>query len=173
MRVRPHMKAGKRAIYSNARNAMIVIAILFSIIISQILLSVATSSGAYEIASNKENLKQLTQTYDKTYQIVTALSSPQNLAAQAENLGMVSNNTPAFLRLSDGAVLGSPTPASPDAKLIIDGASIPNAQLDSIINKKSNVEESITQPKSVVVNATNNSNTPQVLTNGLPAVLTH
>ena len=43
------------------------------------------------------------------------LDSPQNLAANAEGLGMVSNGNPVFLRLSDGAVLGAAGPARPPA----------------------------------------------------------
>lgn len=40
------------------------------------------------------------------------LASPQRLALQAAELGMVPNTTPVFLRLSDGRVVGDPVPAS-------------------------------------------------------------
>lgn len=40
------------------------------------------------------------------------LRDPQRVAAQAKQLGMVPAASPAFLRLSDGAVLGSPAPAT-------------------------------------------------------------
>jgi hypothetical protein len=39
------------------------------------------------------------------------LRDPQRVAVQARAMGMVPPNTPAFLRLSDGKVLGNPTPA--------------------------------------------------------------
>lgn len=39
------------------------------------------------------------------------LRDPQRLAVQARAIGMVPPNSPAFLRLSDGKVLGNPTPA--------------------------------------------------------------
>jgi hypothetical protein len=42
------------------------------------------------------------------------LRDPQRVAVQARRLGMVPMPSPAFLRLSDGKVLGRPTPASPD-----------------------------------------------------------
>ena len=40
------------------------------------------------------------------------LRNPQRLALRAKRLGMVPQASPAFLRLSDGTVLGTPTPAS-------------------------------------------------------------
>ena len=42
------------------------------------------------------------------------LRDPQRVAVQARKMGMVPAGTPAFLRLSDGAVLGKPTPATID-----------------------------------------------------------
>ena len=41
-----------------------------------------------------------------------ALRNPQRLAIRAKHLGMVPPASPAFIRLSDGTVLGTPTPAS-------------------------------------------------------------
>jgi hypothetical protein len=41
------------------------------------------------------------------------LRDPQKVAARAKKLGMVPSSTPAFLRLSDGKVLGTPTVADP------------------------------------------------------------
>ena len=40
------------------------------------------------------------------------LRAPQRLAERAKHLGMVPPSSPAFIRLSDGAVLGKPQPAS-------------------------------------------------------------
>lgn len=42
------------------------------------------------------------------------LRDPQRLASSAKELGMVAPTNPAFIRLSDGAVLGKPLAASPD-----------------------------------------------------------
>ncbi|HET8718214.1 MAG TPA: hypothetical protein VFM50_10745 [Nocardioidaceae bacterium] len=41
------------------------------------------------------------------------LRDPQRVAERAKKLGMVPAGSPAFLRLSDGAVLGNPAPADP------------------------------------------------------------
>jgi hypothetical protein len=43
-----------------------------------------------------------------------ALRDPQRVAEQAHRLGMVPAGAPAFLRLSDGKVVGKPTPAVAD-----------------------------------------------------------
>ena len=48
-----------------------------------------------------------------------ALRDPQRVAARAQQMGMVPENSPAFLRLSDGKVLGKATPAAPDGALRI------------------------------------------------------
>jgi hypothetical protein len=40
------------------------------------------------------------------------LRDPQRVAREAQGMGMVIPATPAFLRLADGKVLGTPTPAT-------------------------------------------------------------
>jgi hypothetical protein len=42
------------------------------------------------------------------------LRDPQHLAVAAKGLGMVAPSQPAFIDLATGAVLGNPTPATPD-----------------------------------------------------------
>jgi hypothetical protein len=41
-----------------------------------------------------------------------SLRNPQRLAVRAKRLGMVPAATPAFIKITDGTVLGTPTPAS-------------------------------------------------------------
>jgi hypothetical protein len=41
------------------------------------------------------------------------MRDPQKVAARAKRLGMVPGTGPAFIRLSDGKVLGNPTVAEP------------------------------------------------------------
>ncbi|MGZ4436183.1 MAG: hypothetical protein ACXVW6_01000 [Nocardioidaceae bacterium] len=43
---------------------------------------------------------------------LATLRNPQRVAERAQRMGMVPPTSPAFLRLSDGKVLGSPVPAS-------------------------------------------------------------
>lgn len=48
---------------------------------------------------------------------VQRLSSPGRVANEAGKLGMVPNTNPAFLRISDGKVIGEPQPAAPGTNL--------------------------------------------------------
>jgi hypothetical protein len=88
---------------------------VLAIVVTQLMLSIGVSQGAYQIEGLKEHQSQLSRSQQAVSERVDTLSSPQNLAANAEALGMVSNGTPVYLRLSDGAVIGSPTAASASA----------------------------------------------------------
>lgn len=113
---------------SNLRSAIILVLIIFGIIITQILLSVSTASGAYEIANLKQENKDLSLELQNLKQQTTYLDSPQFLSDKAEKIGMVMSDSPAFLRLSDGAVIGTPTPASPENSITLkSGNLVPNA----------------------------------------------
>jgi hypothetical protein len=85
------------------------------IVVAQLLLSVGISQGAYEISSLQSSRVELSRTADGVNEDLVRLSSPQSLAANAEALGMVTSSSPAYLRLSDGAVLGAPASASATA----------------------------------------------------------
>ncbi len=165
--------------------AFITLATLMGIIIAQLLLSVALASGAYEIASLKQSNKELARTYQTVNQDLDRLSSPQNLSANAEALGMVTNSTPVYLRLSDGAVLGSPEPASPNGA-VLNGAegAVPNSLLSGVTlvtqkeseakaaaAKKAAEEAMKKAPDSAPAAAIQVG--PVALTNGLPGVATH
>lgn len=183
---RSQRKARPRVFY-----AIVTVGVVFGIIIANLLLSVAVASGAYEIAGLQQSNKELGRTYQTMNQDLDRLASPQNLAANAEALGMVNNSTPVYLRLSDGAVLGTPEPASASAGVIAgaEGA-VPNALLSdvSLVTKKESeakaaaakkAAEEATQaapaaqtgvPASAPAAATPAG--PVALTNGLPGVAT-
>lgn len=112
--------------------AVVTISVIFGIIVAQLLLSVAVSSGAYEISGLQAQNRELTRTHQSMSQDLDRLASPQNLAANAEALGMVNNNTPVYLRLSDGAVLGSPEAASAGAGVIGGGTLVANSLLSNV-----------------------------------------
>ena len=105
--VAPSKKARPRVVY-----ALSAVTCVGAIVVAQLLLSVGISQGAYEISALRASQVELGRTADSVSEDLIRVSSPQSLAANAEALGMVSNSTPAYLRLSDGAVLGAPTSAS-------------------------------------------------------------
>jgi hypothetical protein len=107
--VAPSKKARPRVVY-----ALSAVTCVGAIVVAQLLLSVGISQGAYEISALRASQVELGRTADSVSEDLIRVSSPQSLAANAEALGMVSNSTPAMLRLSDGAVLGAPMAAAGD-----------------------------------------------------------
>ena len=173
--------------------AIVTVGVIFGIIVSQLLMSVVVSSGAYEIAELQQQNKELGRTYQSMTQDLDRLASPQNLAANAEALGMVTNSTPVYLRLSDGAVLGEPVAASPNAGVISGnrGGLIPNSLLNDVAliteaeakaaaeaAKKAAEEAALAAAAQAATATTDGVATPTApagpvaLTNGLPSVAT-
>lgn len=103
---RQQRKARPKSVY-----ALATVGGLFAILVAQLLLSIVVSDGAYQISSLQQQQKELTRDQQSLTEQLQVLESPQHLAANAEVLGMVTNSSTAYLRLSDGAVLGKPLAA--------------------------------------------------------------
>ncbi|MET0975379.1 MAG: hypothetical protein ABWX82_06900, partial [Leifsonia sp.] len=101
-----------------------------AIFVAKLLLSVALSQGAYETARAEVALTELQHSIQALGEDLDRVKSPQYLAENAAALGMVTNAHPAYLRLSDGAVLGQPQAA--DAATGGAGNAVPNALLDGV-----------------------------------------
>ncbi|MBK5239268.1 MAG: hypothetical protein JJE28_09215 [Actinomycetales bacterium] len=157
--------------------AVVTMSVIFGIIVAQLLLSVAVSSGAYEISGLQAQNRELTRTHQSMSQDLDRLASPQNLAANAEALGMVNNNTPVYLRLSDGAVLGSPEAASAGAGVIGGGTLVANSLLSNVPLVTTIAAASQTAPGATGAGASVPSPVvatgPVPLQNGLPGMSTH
>lgn len=126
---RAQRRARPRALY-----AIVAISTLLVIVIAQLLLSIGISQGAYQLSSLQTQQTQLQRAYQAASQDLDRLTSPQNLASNANALGMVSNSNPAYLRLSDSAVLGAPLPVTAAAGTVTgaQGNLVPNAQLSGV-----------------------------------------
>ena len=104
---RSQRRARPRAVY-----AIATVAGVFAILLTQLLLSIVLSEGAYRITALEAQRIELDRTAQVLTERLNVFDSAQNVAANAESLGMVvSTVSPAFLLLSDGTVQGSPTPA--------------------------------------------------------------
>ncbi|MEO9015058.1 MAG: hypothetical protein ABI275_07035 [Terrimesophilobacter sp.] len=116
---RSQRRARPRMVY-----AAVTIAGLFAILIAQLLLSIAVSDGAYQIAALQGVQRELSRDQQTLTEQLHVLQSPQHLAANAQALGMVANTGTAFLRLADGAVIGTPVAATASGGSVIgaDGA---------------------------------------------------
>lgn len=126
---RSQRRARPRTLY-----AITAVSALLVIVVAQLLLSIGVSQGAYQLSSLQTQQTQLQRTYQAASEDLNRLTSPQNLAANANALGMVSNSNPAYLRLSDGAVLGAPIPATGAAGTVTGGQGnlVANAQLTGV-----------------------------------------
>ena len=85
---------------------------IFAILGGQLLLSISVSSGAYEISSLKSEMRSSQQSLQIVGEEIGALNAPDTLASLAASMGMVEDNNPAYLRVSDGIVLGEAIPAN-------------------------------------------------------------
>jgi len=95
--------------------ALVATAALFVLLLAQLAISIALSDGAYKISALEAERTELARDQQKYSEQLDVLSSPQNLAVNAEALGMVRNSNPVYLDAATGAVHGDPAPAAPDA----------------------------------------------------------
>lgn len=98
------------------RYAVIAIASIVVMALGQLLISIALSSGAYELARLRGEAGSLALTAAALDEDLALLGSPQSLAQSAAAMGMVQAGTPSYLRLSDGGVLGAPQRAGNDRR---------------------------------------------------------
>jgi len=74
--------------------------------VAVLMLNTAMAKGSYTLRALQHRSDELTDSQDSLRHSLDAVSGPGPLAQRARALGMVPAATPAFLRLSDGAVLG-------------------------------------------------------------------
>jgi hypothetical protein len=120
----PHTR---RAARPRIRYAFVAVAGIFGILLAQLLLSMVVSEGAYQIQALQIANKELGRDVQQLTEKQQLHSSTQNLVAQAAALGMVNDPNRAFLRLSDGAVLGTPVPASADNAAVTNSDLVSNS----------------------------------------------
>src|SRR3954469_23531162 len=78
------------------------------VLAAQLLVSIQTAQGAYAVDRLQATSTALGREQQVRAEALEALASPQHLAQRASALGMVPAAYPAYLRLSDGAVVGGP-----------------------------------------------------------------
>ncbi|KQZ83992.1 hypothetical protein ASD56_08150 [Microbacterium sp. Root166] len=149
----------------------------FVIASAQMVLSIMTTQASYELSALTQEARDLTFQKQILYDEVAGLSSPQYLAANAAALGMVIDQSPNYLRLSDGALLGtggvSFGSSSVDA---IGRGTVPNALISDtalVTVPEATIEGVPVAPVEVVPEDGGVSNTPPPLTDGLPTPSTH
>jgi hypothetical protein len=88
--------------------------LLFGGFVGVLVLNTAMAKGSYTMKDLQRQSDALADTQDDLRHALDTVSGPGPLAQRARALGMVPAQSPAFLRLSDGAVLGVATRARQD-----------------------------------------------------------
>lgn len=91
------------------------VALLLGGFVGVLMLNTAMAKGSYTMRDLQHRSDELTDTQDALRHTIDGLSGPGPLAKRARELGMVPAATPAFLRLSDGKVLGVAKKAKQDS----------------------------------------------------------
>lgn len=143
---------------------------------AQMALSILTTQSSYELSALTQEARQLTWQKQILFDDVAGLSSPQYLAANASALGMVIEEAPSYLRLSDGALLGAGQAAVGASSIDAIGRSaVPNALITDtpLVTAPDATIEGAPVVAPAVVQDGGVANTPPPMTDGLPTPRTH
>ncbi len=155
-----------------------VVAVLGAFLIAgaQMALSIMTTQGSYELSSLSSQQRDLTYQKQILYDEVAGLGSPQYLAANAAALGMVIDESPSYLRLSDGALLGAGEVSYGGSSVDAIGRSVvPNALIADtplVTAPEATIKGKPVAPVAAVEDS-GVANTPPPITDGLPTPSTH
>ncbi|MFJ3383295.1 MULTISPECIES: hypothetical protein [unclassified Curtobacterium] len=112
--------------------AIVAVAALGLLLLAQLGISMVLSQGAYQLNSLTAEQTKLSRTQQSLSEDLRVLDSPQNLARNAQALGMIANSTPVYLDPKTGRVYGTPTPATPDEATGNTANQVPNSLLDDV-----------------------------------------
>ncbi len=90
---------------------LLVVTVLAAGLIGLLLLNTALQSGAYQVTDLRQTSSSLSIEQQNLRTKVADLQQPQRLADKAQRLGMVQSDSPVFLSLSTGAIIGKAVPA--------------------------------------------------------------
>lgn len=100
--------------------AVLVFAILGAGVVGLLMFNTHMQQASFYATRLQQQANDLTARQQALDMDLEQLRAPQRLAEAAKGLGMVAPGVPAFVRLSDGTVVGTPTPASPEDAVRID-----------------------------------------------------
>lgn len=88
--------------------------LLVSGVVGLLLFNTHMQNGSFVTTSLEARATALAAKQESLQMTMDRMRDPQRVAARAKRLGMVPAASPAFLRLSDGQVLGNPAAALPE-----------------------------------------------------------
>lgn len=108
---------------------MFCLSLLIGGLMGLLMLNTSMATSAFELRELRVTSDELGDIEDYLSRKVDSLSAPGQLAKRAQSLGMVPAQAPAFLRLSDGKVLGVAEPAVPvkGFRVVVGGSAAANA----------------------------------------------
>ena len=109
----------------NGGFAVLCMALLAVGLVSLLMMNTALASGIYQLKDLRAESGTLTDQQEQLTQVVDDLRSPRNLADRAQQMGMVPAKSMAFVRLSDGTVIGEAQPAAAEQRLNVVTAAVP------------------------------------------------
>ena len=90
----------------------VVVGLLTIGLVGLLLLNTVIAEHSFRLHALQQRTAALTLQEQQLQREIDALEAPGALAKRATELGMVPAGNPAFIRLSDGKILGVPTPAA-------------------------------------------------------------
>lgn len=161
--------------------AITTLAAVSTIVVAQLLSSVALSQGAYELSSLRAAHRDLGLEQQSLEEQIGVLGSPQYVTENAQELGMVIDQSPAYLRLSDGKVLGDPGPGGEATERPMEKGNVANSQIGQYPlvtdkkaqDKKAQDKEASGDSSSKGESDAKESRSPVTSENGLPTPNTH
>jgi hypothetical protein len=109
----------------NGGFAVLCMALLAVGLVSLLMMNTALASGIYQLKDLRAESGTLTDQQEQLTQVVDDLRSPRNLADRAQQMGMVPAKSMAFVRLSDGTVIGQAQPAAAEQRLNVVTTAVP------------------------------------------------
>ena len=120
--------------------AALVLTVLGLGLVGLLVLNTSLQQGAFQARDMEDRAQLLTEQREALELQVAELREPQRVADRAAAMGMVPNDSPAFLRLTDGQGLGTSAPARAAAPA--DFLTPPRAEHSSPVRTGSNGEAS-------------------------------
>ena len=109
----------------NGGFAVLCMALLAVGLVSLLMMNTALASGIYQLKDLRAESGTLTDQQEQLTQVVDDLRSPPKLADRAQQMGMVPAKSMAFVRLSDGTVIGEAQPAAAEQRLNVVTTAVP------------------------------------------------
>jgi hypothetical protein len=101
------------------RFLLLVAGLLVGGLVGLLLLNLSMQKGAFELAAIQQQTAQLDTAEQALAYDLQRMESTSRLARRATQLGMVRNDNPVFLDLTDGSVIGAPVPAAAPAVVAV------------------------------------------------------